>query len=135
MSCRTSSQIWSSWNLPRFLLRDGSLTLMNIAYLMILTVPCASLPTMEKILYTDAMIIYVGGCPEMFLKSVPKVFPDTPMFSSLHSAWAHLNLQSTPLLGHIGKYGPSMGVPTSPFDTQSIPPLHIFVPSMVSIVW
>ena len=31
VSCRTSSQIWNSWNLPMFLLRDGSLTLMYMA--------------------------------------------------------------------------------------------------------
>ena len=33
MSCRTSSQMCASWYLPRFLLRDGSLTLMNMASL------------------------------------------------------------------------------------------------------
>ena len=30
----TSSQMCGSWNLPMFLLRDGSFTLMNIASLM-----------------------------------------------------------------------------------------------------
>ena len=46
---RTSSQIWDSWNLPRFLLRNRSLTLMNIASLVILAVLCTSLPTIEKL--------------------------------------------------------------------------------------
>ena len=77
VSCRTSYQIWGSWNLPNFLLRDGSLTLMNIASLMILAVLCVILPT-GTILHTNVMswsvtlVIYWGGCPEMFRKSVPK---------------------------------------------------------------
>ena len=49
VSCRTSSQMWGSCNLPRFLLRDGSLTLMNIASLMVLVMLCTFKPSMEKL--------------------------------------------------------------------------------------
>ena len=45
----TSSQICGSWNLPIFLLRDGSLTLIKIASLMFLAMLLSSLPTMLKL--------------------------------------------------------------------------------------
>ena len=48
VSWRTSSQMLGSWNLPIFLLRDGSLTLMYMATLMVLVILCISIPTMEK---------------------------------------------------------------------------------------
>ena len=51
VSCRVSFQIWGSWIFSRFLLRDGLLSLMNIACLMILAVLYVSLPTMEKCPY------------------------------------------------------------------------------------
>ena len=44
----TSSQMCGSWNLPMFLLRDGSLTLINIASLMFLAILLSSLPTILK---------------------------------------------------------------------------------------
>ena len=37
--CRASSQMWGSWNFPRFLFMDGSLTLMIMASLMFLVMP------------------------------------------------------------------------------------------------
>ena len=50
MSYSTSSQMWGSCYLLRFLFKGGSLTLMNIASLMVVLVkPCGSLPTMEKL--------------------------------------------------------------------------------------
>ena len=49
VSCRTSSKMWNSWYLPKLLLRNGPLTLMNMAPLMVLITPCNSLPTMEKL--------------------------------------------------------------------------------------
>ena len=45
----TSSQMCGSWNLPMFLLRDGSLTLMKIASLMFLAILLSFLPTMLKL--------------------------------------------------------------------------------------
>ena len=44
VSCRTTAQMCGSWNFPRFLLRDGSLTLMNMASLMVLVMLWTSLP-------------------------------------------------------------------------------------------
>ena len=55
VSCRTS-QIWGSWCFPRFLMRDGSLTQIHMAFLMVLLTPCASLPTIKK----QSMVM---GCP------------------------------------------------------------------------
>ena len=46
---RTSFHKWGSWCLPIFLLRDGSLTLMNMASLIVLAMVCDSLPSMEKL--------------------------------------------------------------------------------------
>ena len=45
----TSSQMCGSWNLPMFLLREGSLTLIKIASLMFLAILLSSLPTMLKL--------------------------------------------------------------------------------------
>ena len=42
----TSSQICGSWYLPIFLFRDGSLTLISMASLMVLAMLWSSLPTM-----------------------------------------------------------------------------------------
>ena len=102
VSCRTSSQIWGRWNLLRFLLRYGSLTLMNIASLMILAVLCTSLPTMEKcahwctVLKCCHVCIWGRGPWDVPLHLSPKVLPDSSMYSSSQSSLAHLNLQITP---------------------------------------
>ena len=48
---KTSSQMWCTWYLPMCLLRDGSLTLMNIASSILLAIVCDSLPTIEKMSY------------------------------------------------------------------------------------
>ena len=45
----TSSQICGSWYLPIFLLRDGSLTLISIASLIVLVILWSSMPTMLKL--------------------------------------------------------------------------------------
>ena len=45
---RASSHMWDNWNLPMLLLRNGSLTLMYMASLMVL-VMYMSLPTVEKL--------------------------------------------------------------------------------------
>ena len=43
---RTSSHVWDSWNLTVFLLRDGSLSLIYIAFLMVVAMLCNSLSTL-----------------------------------------------------------------------------------------
>ena len=49
MLCKTSSHMWGSWYLSMFLLRDGSLIIMNMASFMVLVMVCDSLPTVEKL--------------------------------------------------------------------------------------
>ena len=72
MPCRTSCQMWGNWNLHRFLFRDGSMIPMNMASLIVLVMPCASLCTMEKLSTLMTSFIYGGGGPKIFLKPVPK---------------------------------------------------------------
>ena len=48
VSCSISSNKWGRCYFPRFLLREGSFTLMYIASFMILVAPCASLSIMVK---------------------------------------------------------------------------------------
>ena len=48
VSCSTTSHMWGSWYLPRFLLRDGLFTWMYMAPFMVLVTPCASLSTTVK---------------------------------------------------------------------------------------
>ena len=79
MSCSTLSQMWASWYLCRFLFKGGSLTLMNIASLMVLGKPCDSLSTMEKM--SNVMLCPVvlevikeqRGGPEMFFVPFTKM--------------------------------------------------------------
>ena len=47
-SCNIGSQMCDSWYFPMFLLSEGSLTLMNMASLMFLVLPCGSLCKMVK---------------------------------------------------------------------------------------
>ena len=48
VSCRMLSHMCGNWYLPRFLFKEGSFTLINIASLMFLEVPQASLHMMLK---------------------------------------------------------------------------------------
>ena len=61
VSCRTSSQMWGSWNLPTFLLMDGSSTLMNIASFKVLVMLCAFLPTIGKLSTIGLPAMYQGA--------------------------------------------------------------------------
>ena len=99
----TSSQICGSWNLPMFLLRDGSFTLMNIASLMFLAILLSSLPTILK-LSRDTSWPVVFWCSMMgdgahmcSLNLSSKVLPDSPMYSSSQSTLPHLYLYIIPL--------------------------------------
>ena len=87
------------------LLRDGSLTLMNIASLMIPAVLYVSLPTMEKL--STWM-----PCPEVLPWSYmgedtlrcsfslsPKDFSDSPICCTFQSTRVHLNLEFPTYLG------------------------------------
>ena len=97
MFCGLSSWTWGSWNLSRFLLREGSLTLMNMAtkcrldlYMVIshyskLTSKinecgpgnAACLPTHNgKTVHTDRvsrrLTMFIYGGPKVFFKAIPK---------------------------------------------------------------
>ena len=86
-SCRTSSYMWRSWNLPHFMLWEGSLTLMNMASLMVIVILSVSLPIMEKLsrliqCYEDLPCLYMReGTLMCFLNLLWKVLPDSPVYS------------------------------------------------------
>ena len=99
----TSSQICGSWNLPMFLLRDGSFTLIKIASLMFLAILFSSLSTILKLSRdTSWPVVFwwsmMGDGALMYsLYLSPKVLPDLPMYSSSQSTLPHLYLYITPL--------------------------------------
>ena len=99
----TSSQIFDSWKLPMFLLRNGSLTLMNIASLMFLAILLSSLPTILKLSRDTSwpMVLWWSmmgdGAVICSLNLSPKVLPDSPIYSSSQSTLPHLYLYITPL--------------------------------------
>ena len=98
----TSSQICGHWNLPIFLLRDGSLTLMNIASLMFLAILLLSLPTILKLSRDTSWPVMLwwsmmgDGDLICSLNVSPKVLPDSPIYSSSQSTLPHLYLYITP---------------------------------------
>ena len=92
-----------SWNLPMFLLRDGSFTLMKIASLMFLAILLSSLPTILKlpgenswsVVFWWSMMGDVAVMCSLYLS--PNVLPDSPMYFSSQSTLPHLYLYITPL--------------------------------------
>ena len=66
--------------------RDGSLTLMYIASLMVLVRLCASLPNMVEVVYTGVMtcgidmVIDGRRSPKMFPEPFPKILAESPMY-------------------------------------------------------
>ena len=103
---RTSSQMSDRWDLPMFLLRDGSLALMYVVSLILLVVLSTSLPFME----TLSTLIQ---CPEL-LKC-----------HSMHSL--HYTNNS-------GKYGPTTWGCQASFIPPCVSLHTIFVPSVVRII-
>ena len=99
----TSSQMCGSWNLPMFLLRDGSLTLIKIASLMFLAILLSSLPTILKLSRDTSWPVVFwwslmgDGALMCSLNLSPKVLTDSPMYSSSQSTLPHLYLYITPL--------------------------------------
>ena len=92
-----------SWNLPMFLLRDGSFTLMKIASFMFLAILLSSLPTIIKLSReTSWPVVFwwsmIGdGALMCSLYLSPNVLPDSPMYSSSQSTLPNLYLYITPL--------------------------------------
>ena len=103
-----SSQMFGSWNLPMFLLRDGSFTLMNIASLMFLAILLSSLHTILKLSRDTSWPVVLwwfmmgDGALICSLNLSPKVLPDFPMYSSSQSTLPHLYLYITPLFLEYG---------------------------------
>ena len=92
MSCSTPSQMWGSLSLPRFLFKGGSLTLMYMASLMVLVMPCDSLSHYGEFFQFDevscslGMVKDGGGALRCFLYHSPKFLPVSPMYSMVHSS-------------------------------------------------
>ena len=83
---------------PKFLFKEGSLTLMYMASLMFLAKPCDSLSTMEKHSgLTGGPVAdvcrYVGkGAFRCSFYLSPSVLPDSPMYCSVQFIFGHLYL-------------------------------------------
>ena len=96
MLSRTSSQICGRWYLPMFLLRDGSLTLIYRASLMVLIRFWSSLPTISKfsiLMLWPVVLLWSNMGDGAFWCSLnlsPKVLEDSPIYSSSHSTLSHL---------------------------------------------
>ena len=88
MLARTSSQTCGRWYLPTFLFKDGSLTLIYIASLIVLIWFKSSLPTISKLLmvtWWPLMLLWscMGeGDFRCSLNLSPNVLEDSPMYSS-----------------------------------------------------
>ena len=99
----TSSHICDSWYLPIFLIRDGSLTLISMASLMVLVMLSSSLPTMLKLLRNTSWPVVLKWsyiCDGDFMCSLnlsANVLPVSHMYSSTQSTLPHLYLWITPL--------------------------------------
>ena len=92
----TSSHICGSWYLPIFLFRDGSLTLINIASLMVLAILWSSLLTMLKLSRDSSWPAVLwwsqmgDGALMCSLNLSACVLPDSPMYFSSQSTLPHL---------------------------------------------
>ena len=92
VSCRISSHMWKSWNFPRFLLRDGSLTyeydfLDDSGNAMYLPTHNRKTVQIDKVSRRMTMFIYGGGGPKMFFQPIPKgrsPFPNAFFFTTCH---------------------------------------------------
>ena len=108
MLSRPSSQICGRWYLPIFLFRDGLLTLMYRASLMVLMRFWSSLPTILKLSMVTVWPEVLEwscigeGAFRCSLNLSSKFLADSPMYSSSHSTLSHLYLYMTPLFLRIG---------------------------------
>ena len=99
----TSSQICGIWYLPIFLFRDGSLTLIRIASLMVLAMLWSSLPTMLKLSRDTSWPVMLkwscmgDGSLICSLNLSANVLPESPIYSTLQSTLPHLYQVNIPL--------------------------------------
>ena len=121
----TSSHMCGWWYLPIFLLRDGSLTLMNRASLIALVRFWSFLPIMLKFLMSALWpeILQWSWMGEgdfwCSFNLSAKVLADSPIYSYTHPSSLHVNLYMTPLLMVIGSL--SLGAMRRSF--MVLPPL------------
>ena len=98
VSLSTWSHTCGSWNLPTFLFKEGSLTLMYMASLMFLANPSASLSTMEKhsgltgCPVEDVCRCMDEGALRCSLYLSPRVLHNSPMYYSVQFMFEHLYL-------------------------------------------
>ena len=84
-----------SWCLPGFLFRGGSLTLIDMACLMVLVMPWDSLSILEKLSSLTCSFRMVkdgGGALRCSLYLSPKFLLISPMYSIILPGWSHLYL-------------------------------------------
>ena len=92
------SHTCGSWNFPKFLFKEGSLTLMHMASLMFLVKPCDSLSSMEKhsgltgCPVADVCRCMGEGALRCSFYLSPSVLPDSPMYCSVQFIFGHLYL-------------------------------------------
>ena len=132
----TSSQICGSWNLPMFLLRDGSLTLIKIASFMFLVILLSSLPNMLKlfkghIMTCDVLIIYDGRwCSHMFPESfsiLDSIVMPQPDGSLKTTVFRNPPIQTCTYIGTVTTICLQNSVSSTPSDTERklyIPPAN-----------
>ena len=95
---RTSSQMCGRWHLPIFLFRDGSLTLIYRASLMVLMRFWSSLPTISKfsMLMLWPVVLWWSNMGDRAfwcsLNLSPNVLEDSPIYSPSHSTLSHFYL-------------------------------------------
>ena len=97
--------MWGSWYLLRFLFNGGeSLTLMYMASLVVLVMPCDFLPTMEKLsslMMCPAVLEWSKmeeGALRCSLYLSPTFLPVSPMYSMVHPGCPHVSLCNSPFL-------------------------------------
>ena len=99
-----------SWYFPMFLFNEGSLTLINMASLTFLVLPCDSLCMMVKQSgLTGCPVVllcwWMGeGALRYSLTLSPNVLPDSPIYYSGQFMWGHVNLYIMPLSAVYGPY-------------------------------
>ena len=108
MLARTSSQTCGRWYLPTFLFKDGSLTLMYIASLIVLIWFKSSLPTISKLLMVTLWpLMLLWSCMgegdfRCSLNLSPNVLEDSPIYSSSQSTLSQWYLYMNPLSFSMG---------------------------------
>ena len=136
VSLSTRPHTGGSRNLPKFLLSDGSLTLMYMVSLMFLVSPCVSLPTMVKQSgLTGCPVVEVCWCMgdgtlwcSLYLS--PSDLPNSSIYCSVQLILGHWYLYMMQLLINLGSL--SLGA-VSNCPTVFVPLKWTWMPSLLQI--